>query len=113
MSEKNLSDISLRDLTVRHVKAGYPSVYQYAIALEARLEEPARCNSGHETLPLKLWTCPTCHEELERKLERMERLREYTHHIYSTCTSASGKPLKCLCGLDAALAAAQQEESDD
>ena len=26
-------------------------------------------------------------------------------HKYSTCTSASGKPLKCLCGKDDALAA--------
>ena len=44
--------------------------------LEARLEEPARCNSGHETLPLKLWTCPTCHEKLERKLETLTRASE-------------------------------------
>ncbi len=40
--------------------------------VKRKLEEPTRCNSGHETLPLKLWTCPTCHEELERKLEAIE-----------------------------------------
>ncbi len=38
MDKSKLSDISLRQLTVRHVKAGYPSVYHYAIALEGELE---------------------------------------------------------------------------
>jgi len=34
----------------------------------ARLELN-RCNSGHETLPLKLWECPACVAGVEEKLE--------------------------------------------
>ena len=36
-------------------------------ALQAKLDHN-RCNSGHETLPLKLWNCPACGEEREEKL---------------------------------------------
>ncbi len=64
-------------------------------ALEAKLEEPAHCNSGHETLPLKLWTCPTCHEELEAKLEAMKQalveISEQEDELCSYCTGSGGR----------------------
>ena len=46
---------------------------------------------------------------LEQRVERLDKLIPYTDHVYSTCTSASGRQLKCLCGLDAALALAEEE----
>ena len=38
MNEQKLNGFNLRDLTARHVKAGYPSVHHYAVALEAKLK---------------------------------------------------------------------------
>ena len=40
----------------------------------AKYEEPATCNRGHKTLPLKLWDCPECTAQLERKAALQERL---------------------------------------
>ena len=56
-----------------HARKYMDAAQEEHVALEARLEEPAHCNSGHETLPLKLWTCPTCHEEVEAELVHIKR----------------------------------------
>lgn len=41
-----------------------------------RYDEPEmKCNKGHVTLPLKLWDCPACTEELRReKAELLEHI---------------------------------------
>ena len=54
------------------------------------LLEHNRCNSGHETLPLKLWDCPVCAEErvkearraaLREAAEVVRTFRECTDHV--------------------------------
>ncbi len=42
---------------------------------------------------------------LEQRVEGLESWAKDAPHKYRTCTTASGKPLKCLCGKDKALAA--------
>ena len=77
-------------------------------ALEQKLEaymEMARINTDFKLMALG------CQEEnsiLEQRVKRLDKLIPYTDHVYSTCTSASGRQLKCLCGLDAALALAEE-----
>ena len=65
MNEQKLNGFNLRDLTVRHVKAGYPSVHHYAVALEAKLK--GRPSAEQFAIVLK------DREEAEAKLEAMER----------------------------------------
>ena len=49
--------------------------------LQAKLDQN-RCNSGHETLPLKLWNCPACTEEREEKLkDQLTQAREALQEI--------------------------------
>lgn len=49
--------------------------------LKARLERyeapNPKCNMGHENnLPLKLWVCPVCHEEVVRERDRLLEERD-------------------------------------
>ena len=39
--------------------------------LKAKLE-CNRCNKGHETLPLILWDCPTCHDETRAERDTLQ-----------------------------------------
>lgn len=54
-------------------------------ALQARLD-CTRCNSGHETLPLKLWDCPACTKEkvdaLQAKLDEAVGLLDRCSEVH-------------------------------
>ena len=39
----------------------------------AKYEEPATCNGGHKTLPLKLWDCPECTAQLKAENAKLKR----------------------------------------
>lgn len=43
--------------------------------LFSRLHDPGKCNTGHETLPLTLWECPECVEEIRREKVQLEKTR--------------------------------------
>lgn len=44
-------------------------------AAEAKLaafeSSPRQCNSGHTTLPLRLWDCPVCTDDLRTRIMRL------------------------------------------
>lgn len=43
------------------------------------------CNSGHKTLPLKLWNCPACAEEKEKRFKKQIKAGEQLRHVLDTC----------------------------
>ena len=75
---------------------------------EAKLNHN-RCHSGHETLPLKLWDCPACHDETRRKLAEAQKgcltegmklslnmIREMLCEVEDYCNRRDGKPFYYL-----------------
>lgn len=52
----------INDDDTEYIRADLFTQLEEAIA---KYEEPATCNGGHKTLPLKLWDCPECTAQLE------------------------------------------------
>lgn len=62
--------------TLRAVAAERDAAEHKLAQLEGR-----RCSAGHETLPLRLWGCPACTEELRRRAENAEAEVKKWHDI--------------------------------
>ncbi len=75
---------------------------KYCFELETRVkelqkyEDPAKCNSGHDTgLPVKLWTCPVCYEKLQARVKRLtEALKIIKDYDCGDCNILARKVLE-------------------
>jgi len=82
---------------------------KYQDAEIARLTEKLnanKCNRGHETLPLVLWDCPACTEEIRREIQRLRIALEQQPCRCNLAYSSSGLPAAIICSRCSALSLA-------